>query len=155
MYYVPKLHLVMVSDDLKSTCDFPDEFQNVETLLTKADGLQTVRQRLSAEMADNSGLIRTFIVRAEDSRLMMDMKNMKKWYSQLYDLNRDLISGYKIRCNNHQELMDTLKHVNQIIQKAGRLRVGKSKAKVISDCRNAIKGSNVNIMHKVMRTGEA
>ena len=106
-------------------------------------------------MADNSGLIRTFIVRAEDSRLMMDMKNMRKWYSQLYDLNRDLISGYKIRCNNHQELMDTLKQVNQIIQKAGRLRVGKSKAKVISDCRNAIKGSNVNILLKVMRTGES
>ena len=142
-------------DDLKSNCDFPDEFQKIEPLLAKADGLQTVRQRLSAEMADNSGLIRTFIVRAEDSRLMMDMKNMRKWYSELYDLNRDLISGYKIRCNNHQELMDTLKLVNQIIQKAGRLRVGKSKARVISDCRNAIKGSNVSSMLKVMKTGEA
>ena len=140
---------------MKSTCDFPDEFDSTETLLSKADGLQTVRQRLSAEMADNSGLIRTFIVRAEDSRLMMDMKNMRKWYSQLYDLNRDLIVGYKIRCNNHQELMDTLKQVNQIIQKAGRLRVGKSKAKVISDCRTAIKGSNVNVFLKVMRTGES
>lgn len=49
-------------------------------------------------------------------------KSMKKWYSQLYDINRDLTAGYKIRVNNHQELMDTLKDVNQIIQKAGRLR---------------------------------
>ena len=113
--------LNFILDELKSTCDFPDDFYNIETLLGKADGLQTVRQRLSAEMADNSGLIRTFIVRAEDSRLMMDMKNMRKWYSQLYDLNRDLIAGYKIRCTNHQELMDTLKQVNQVIQKAGRL----------------------------------
>ena len=47
---------------------------------------------------------------------------MKKWYSQLYDINRDLTAGYKIRMNNHQELMDTLKDVNQIIQKSGRLR---------------------------------
>ena len=47
---------------------------------------------------------------------------MKKWYSQLYDINRDLTAGYKIRVNNHQELMDTLKDVNQIIQKSGRLR---------------------------------
>jgi hypothetical protein len=31
------------------------------------------RQRLSAELADNSGLIRTLVVRAEDARLMMDM----------------------------------------------------------------------------------
>jgi len=142
-------------DDLGSTCDFPEECSKLEELLVSADELQSVRQRLSAEMADNSGVIRTLIVRAEDSRLMMDIKNMRKWYSQLYDLNRDLISGYKIRCNNHQELMETLKHVNQIIQRAGRLRVGKSKAKVISDCRGAIKGSNVNMLVKVIRTGEA
>ena len=49
-------------------------------------------------------------------------KSMKKWYSQLYDINQDLVSGYKIRVNNHTELMETLKEVNQIIQKAGRLR---------------------------------
>ena len=54
--------------------------------------------------------------------LCLHRKSMKKWYTQLYDINRDLISGYKIRCNNHQELMDTLKLVNQVIQKAGRLR---------------------------------
>ncbi len=47
---------------------------------------------------------------------------MRNWYAQLYDINRDLISGFRIRCNNHQELMNTLKLVNQIIQKAGRLR---------------------------------
>ena len=99
---------------------------------------------------------------------------MRKWYTQLYDINRDLISGYKIRCNNHQELMDTLKHVNQIIQKAGRLRgnlqyakdllarlikfffaAGKAKARVITDCRNAIKDSNATLLLKVIRTGEA
>lgn len=52
---------------------------------------------------------------------------MKHWYRELYNLNKDLISGYKIRCNNHQELLNCLKQVNQTIQKAGRLR-GESKA---------------------------
>lgn len=52
----------------------------------------------------------------------LSRKSMRKWYTQLYDINRDLISGYKIRCHNHQELMETLKEVNQVIQKAGRLR---------------------------------
>ena len=31
---------------------------------------------------------------------------------------------------NHEELMDTLKEVNQVIQRAGRLRIGKSKVKL-------------------------
>lgn len=47
---------------------------------------------------------------------------MRKAYIELYDLNRDLIAGYNIRCNNHQELVACLKQVNQIIQKAGHLR---------------------------------
>ena len=49
-------------------------------------------------------------------------KNMRKGYMELYDLNRDLINGYKIRCNNHTELLSCLKLVNQAIQRAGKLR---------------------------------
>lgn len=47
---------------------------------------------------------------------------MKTRYVELYDLNRDLINQYKIRCNNHTELLSNLKAVNQAIQRAGRLR---------------------------------
>lgn len=50
---------------------------------------------------------------------------MRRGYMELFDLNRDLINGYKVRCNNHQELLSCLKQVNQTIQKAGSLR-GKS-----------------------------
>ncbi len=34
-----------------------------------------------------------------------------------------------LRCTNHEELMETLKEVNQTIQKAGRLRIGRSKVR--------------------------
>ena len=47
---------------------------------------------------------------------------MKKAYMQLYELNKDIVTGYKIRCNNHMELLECLKIVNQAIQKAGKLR---------------------------------
>ena len=60
-------------EDLASTCEFPDEIDTLGKMLVTAEELQSVRQRLSAEMADHSGMIRTLVVRAEDSRLMMDM----------------------------------------------------------------------------------
>jgi len=47
---------------------------------------------------------------------------MKRSYVELFDLNRDLVNGYKIRCNNHEELIRCLKVVNQTIQRAGNLR---------------------------------
>ena len=45
--------------------------------------------------------------------------------------------------------------MNQIIQKAARLRLGKSKSVVISECRNSIKANNINQLVKVIRTGVA
>jgi Bardet-Biedl syndrome 2 protein len=47
---------------------------------------------------------------------------MRKWYSELHDVNTDLIRGYNSRCKNHQELLDALKQLNVIIQKAAQLR---------------------------------
>lgn len=47
---------------------------------------------------------------------------MKKYYNELFNVNQQLIGQYKIRSNNHEELLHCLKQVNQIIQRAGRLR---------------------------------
>ena len=101
---------------------------------------------------------------------------MKKAYIQLHDLNSDLITGYKIRSNNHMELLDCLKIVNQAIQKAANLRgtctatwhlsillpyggvppvdaVGKPKTLVVAGCREALKTTNVEQLIKVMKMG--
>uniref|UniRef100_A0A673V1V5 BBSome complex member BBS2 n=1 Tax=Suricata suricatta TaxID=37032 RepID=A0A673V1V5_SURSU len=121
----------------------------------EVDEYHSVHQKLSAEMADNSNLIRSLLVRAEDARLMRDMKTMKNRYMELYDLNKDLLNGYKIRCNNHTELLGNLKAVNQAIQRAGRLRVGKPKNQVIAACRDAIRSNNINTLFRIMRVGTA
>uniref|UniRef100_A0AC11CI36 Bardet-Biedl syndrome 2 n=2 Tax=Caprinae TaxID=9963 RepID=A0AC11CI36_SHEEP len=121
----------------------------------EVDEYHSAHQKLSADMADNSNLIRSLLVRAEDARLMRDMKTMKNRYMELYDLNKDLLNGYKIRCNNHTELLGSLKAVNQAIQRAGRLRVGKPKNQVITACRDAIRSNNINMLFRIMRVGTA
>jgi Bardet-Biedl syndrome 2 protein len=99
---------------------------------------------------------------------------MRQGYMELYNLNRDLINGYKIRCNNHEELLRCLKSVNQAIQRAGRLRsessnpvlkfiillsvcslVGKFKTQVINSCRTAMRSNNVSLLFKIIRTGSS
>ncbi|XP_064601546.1 Bardet-Biedl syndrome 2 protein homolog [Liolophura sinensis] len=140
-------------EDLQVTADFPKEMEALRQILIRVDEFHSVRQKLTAEMADHSNLIRSMVVRAEDSRLMGDMRNMRKAYMELYDLNRDLINGYTIRSNNHQELLTCLKQVNQIIQKAGRLRVGKYKTQVVAACRSAIKSNNINSLFKIIKSG--
>ncbi|KAM8799385.1 BBSome complex member BBS2 [Eudromia elegans] len=142
-------------EDLQVEADFPAYFEELRKVLVKVDERHAVNQRLTADMAEHSNLIRSMLVLAEDARLLGDMKDMKKRYIELYDLNRDLINQYKIRCNNHTELLNNLKAVNQAIQRAGRLRVGKPKTQVISACRDAIRSSNFNTLFRIMRVGTA
>lgn len=142
-------------EELQVEADFPAYFEELKKVLMKVDEYHSVYQKLSADMADNSNLIRSLLVQAEDARLMRDMRTMKNRYMELYDLNKDLLSGYKIRCNNHTELLGNLKAVNQAIQRAGRLRVGKPKNQVIAACRDAIRSNNINILFRIMRVGTA
>ncbi|XP_057348697.1 Bardet-Biedl syndrome 2 protein isoform X2 [Manis pentadactyla] len=142
-------------EDLQVEADFPVYFEELRKVLVKVDEYHSVHQKLSADMADNSNLIRSLLVRAEDARLMRDMKTMKNRYMELYDLNKDLLNGYKIRCNNHTELLGNLKAVNQAIQRAGRLRVGKPKNLVITACRDTIRNNNINTLFRIMRVGTA
>uniref|UniRef100_A0A493T7U2 Bardet-Biedl syndrome 2 n=2 Tax=Anatinae TaxID=2068716 RepID=A0A493T7U2_ANAPP len=142
-------------EDLQVEADFPAYFEELKKVLVKVDEHHSVNQRLTADMAEHSNLIRSMLVQAEDARLLGDMKNMKKRYIELYDLNRDLINQYKIRCNNHTELLNNLKAVNQAIQRAGRLRVGKPKTQVITACRDAIRSNNFNVLFRIMRVGTA
>ncbi|TRY66623.1 hypothetical protein DNTS_034060 [Danionella cerebrum] len=132
--------ITLRTDDVDLAGDLVDEFHSVH-------------QKLTAAMADHSNYIRNMLVQAEDARLMGDWRNMKKRYIELYDLNRDLINEYKIRSNNHNALLTRLKAVNQAIQRAGRLRVGKPKTHVIAACRDAIKNNNINALFKIMRAG--
>lgn len=152
---VQSLTSFLAIEDLQAEADFPTYFQELRTTLTEVDDFHSVHQKLTASMADHSNHIRNMLVQAEDARLMGDIRTMKKRYIELYDLNRDLINEYKIRSNNHNALLACLKSVNQAIQRAGRLRVGKPKNQVISACRDAIKNNNVNALFKIMKAGTA
>ncbi|RWS27369.1 Bardet-Biedl syndrome 2 protein-like isoform X2 [Leptotrombidium deliense] len=142
-------------EDLNSVANFPGEVDNLRKYLTKVEEIQSVRQQLGADIADNSGAVRALVVKAEDARLLGEYKLMKQHYLELHSLNRELINEYKIRSQNHQDLVDALKQVNAIIQKAGNLRLGPSKTRLIQACRMAIKQNNFNSMARIITEGEA
>ena len=49
------------------------KLEKMYPLFFQVDEFHAVRQRLTAEMADHSNLIRSLVVRAEDARLLGDM----------------------------------------------------------------------------------
>ena len=93
------------------------------------------------------------MVRAEDSRLMVDMEAMRRAYTDLFALNNQLIGGYNVRASNHEGLLAALKEVNQMIQKAANLRVGVAKTRVINECRAAVKANNMAALLRIVSQG--
>lgn len=57
-------------EELSSTANFPEEVEALKKHIESVEQLQAVRQRLAAEVADNSVAIRGLVVRAEDARLI-------------------------------------------------------------------------------------
>lgn len=140
---------------LESVADFPHEMTQFREVLMKVDEYNAIRLKLTAEMADSSNVVKTLVIKAEDARILGDMTQMKRMYSELYSLNNELIAEYRTRSNNHQALLGALKEVNHMIQKAARLRVGSAKTRVVNACRAAIKANNIHSLFQIINQGRA
>ncbi|CAM9282098.1 unnamed protein product [Ectocarpus fasciculatus] len=136
--------------ELDSVSKFPYETAEVSDLVRQVSEYNISRNRLQADMADDSQRVKALIVRAEDSRLMVDMESMRRAYTELYGLNNQLIAGYSTRAANHEGLMAGLKQINQVIQRASNLRVGTAKTQVVSACRAAVKANNLDTLVNII-----
>ena len=105
-------------------------------------------------MAEDVQRVKGLVVRAEDTRLMNDMTTMRRAYTELYAITNTLIGSYNIRAGNHSGLLDALKEVNQMIQRAANMRVGRAKSTVVSKCRAAVKANNLNQLFAIIKGGE-
>ena len=70
-------------------------------------------------------------------------------------LNNNLIASFQQRASNHQELMQSLREINRVIQVAASMRMGRAKKSVVSACRACLKGSQFAKMIEAIRSGRS
>jgi hypothetical protein len=63
--------------ELEAEANFPEEMIYFEDVLARVSDYNAARVRLTADMAEDSQRVKALIVRAEDSRLMVDMETMR------------------------------------------------------------------------------
>lgn len=97
--------------ELKSNVHFPKDFDSLRNLLEKVDGLNSARQRISADIAEKSELAKGLLFQAEDRRDLQAYDGMQESYQNLFNLNRDLLAQYAMRCTNQNELVQCVKQV--------------------------------------------
>ena len=62
---------------------------------------------------------------------------------------------FQQRASNHQELLQSLREINRLIQVAASMRMGRAKKSVVSACRACLKRSQFVSMIEVMRSGRS
>jgi len=138
--------------DIESRADFPEDIRSFLKLLKEVEDFSSARTQLTVNMAEAVQNVKALIVRAEDSRIQRNFSQFKKTYSQLQLVNSELIGEFQKRQSNHNELLSILKKVNQCIQRAGNLRFGQAKTRVIAALRDAVKGKNTALLTSVSPT---
>lgn len=139
--------------DTQSEVVFPLEMTALRALLAKVDGLNAARQRLSADIAEKSELAKGLLFQAEDRRELQEFAGMQESYQNLFNLNRDLLASYSMRCSNQTELVQSVKAINLYIQRAARLRARPVQASIIKGCREAFKANDIPRLISIIRTG--
>lgn len=140
--------------ELRSQAHFPREVDQLKGLVSRVEEIQSVRQQLGADIAENSVKVRNLVIQSEDARLLQEYKQVRQCYMDINSVNRDLVSCQRIREKNHEDLVAALKQINLLIQKTANLRVGKPKADMIQACRQAIRQNNLNVLTKIVTSGD-
>ncbi|KAI5699879.1 hypothetical protein M8J75_010430 [Diaphorina citri] len=140
-------------DQLQTYVEIPSIFEQIESRMGSMQELEQNSSKITSYVANNARTIRTLIVQVEDSRLLGNMKEMRDFYIQLKQQNEEVIQNYKVRCSEHDQYLDNLRHLNNIIQQAARLRVGPYKTELIQKCRTALTSLNAKSLIKIIQTG--
>ena len=89
--------------NLPSRAHLPREMAMFSNLVSSLEQFNSIRLKLTAEMADETRIIKELAIRAEDSRLLSDISAMTASYKALRDLNGGLVMEYKKRAVRRQQ----------------------------------------------------
>ena len=139
--------------ELEVVADFQEEMDHLAQVLEQVQEYNTARQRISADVAETSNLLKHLVIKAEDARILGSFPDMLRHYRTLMDLNRDLLAEHTKRAATHDALLASLKAVNKMIQRAANLRVGAAKTGLVAASRAAVKANNMHALFRILREG--
>ena len=139
--------------EFESVNDFPREMEDFQVVLRDVESYNAARLALSADVADRTSAIKDLVIKGEEARILMNTTAVRESYRQLFHLNKDMVAEHEKKALNHKLLVDALKKVNIMIQKASDFRVGKAKAKLVTSCRAAIRANNMQTLFKLIKQG--
>jgi Bardet-Biedl syndrome 2 protein len=142
-------------EDLNTNIDYKKYAQSYEEIFNRIEVLDNERNHLNINMSDIITNIKDLYVKAEDNRLIDNIKGFKDYFRKIDVQNNQLLDEFEKRSEKYQQLLSDLKSVNEMIQLGSNLKCGKYKKEMVSECRKCIKNKDYALLMKIISSGES
>ena len=142
-------------EDLNTNIDYKKYAQSYEEIFNRIEELDNERNHLNINMSDIITNIKDLYVKAEDNRLIDNIKGFKDYFRKIDVQNNQLLDEFEKRSEKYQQLLSDLKSVNEMIQLGSNLKCGKYKKEMVSECRKCIKNKDYALLMKIISSGES
>ena len=141
--------------DLDTNINYKKIVNKYSENINRISELDQTRNQYNINMTEIIQLIKDLFVKAEDNRLLDNIKDFKDYFRKINVKNLELLDEYEKRTKAYEQLISDLKVVNEIIQIFSNLKAGKYKNEVVNQCRNCIRKKNYNLLLRILSTGNA
>ena len=148
------LAIFLNKEDLDTFIDYSDYAKSYEPIFNRIEELDNERNHLNINMTDIITNIKDLYVKAEDNRLIDNIKGFSDYFRKIDVQNAQLLDEFEKRSEKYQQLLNDLKNVNEMIQLGSNLKCGKFKKAMLSECRKCIRNKDYILLMKIISNGE-
>ena len=152
---VQDLATYLSQKDLNTTISYSKYAKSFEKIFERIEILDNERNHFNINMTDIITSIKDLYVKAEDNRLIDNIRGFKDYFRKIDVQNSQLLGEFEKRSDKYQQLLTDLKSVNEMIQLGSNLKCGTFKKNMVTECRKCIKEKNYNLLMKIIGTGES
>ena len=141
--------------NLCTNINYPKYAKSYEPIFQRIEILDNERNHFNINMTDIITNIKDLYVKAEDNRLIDNIKGFKDYFRKIDVQNAQLLDEFEKRSDKYQQLLIDLKSVNEMIQLGSNLKCGTFKKQMVTKCRKCIKDKNYKLLMKIIATGDS
>ena len=147
------LALFLKQDNIDTNFKYNKLAESYSPIFDRIEILDKERNHFNINMSEIIGIIKDLFVKAEDNRLIDNIRSFKEYFRKIDVKNIELLDEFEKRSEKYNQLLLDLKSVNQLIQMASNLKVGNFKKVITNGCRDCIKKKDYKLFMKIISNG--
>ena len=141
-------------ENLNTNINYPNYAKSYEEVFDRIEIIDNERNHFNINMSDIITNIKDLYVKAEDNRLIDNIRGFRDYFRKIDVQNSQLLDEFEKRSEKYQQLLTDLKSVNEMIQLGSNLKCGTFKKAMITECRKCIRNKDYKLLMRIISTGE-